>query len=251
MYIKGFDKNLCCRGMQYEIGKEYKKVTDKPLELCTNTVFHFCDSIQKVHQFYSCIENNRFCEIEALGEIVSDDEKCGSNHIKVLREIIGDELKILLGKINGNTGLFNSGDMNSGYMNSGYMNSGDRNSGVFNSCNNSSGIFCSIEPNARIFNIETDMTMREFYNSRYWNALCSAPFNLTEWINYTEAEKTDDAKRATGGYLKIYGYKDACAAWWKKMTVANKKIIMSMPNFNAAVFEEITGIVVTIAGAEK
>ena len=142
MKIKGFDKNLCCRGMQFEIGKTYETgAKDNEISLCSNTVFHYCDSIQNVHQHYSCNpkEENRFCEIEVLGAEVSDKEKCGSNKIRIVREIVGDELKTLLGMINGNTGLFNTGNMNSGYMNSGNRNSGDRNSGDWNSGDWNSG----------------------------------------------------------------------------------------------------------------
>ena len=40
MKIKGFDKDLRCRGMQYEVGSEYKiENNGKKLELCSNTVF--------------------------------------------------------------------------------------------------------------------------------------------------------------------------------------------------------------------
>lgn len=37
---KGFDKNLQCRGFQYEVGKTYE-LGDKKLEMCSNG-FHFC-----------------------------------------------------------------------------------------------------------------------------------------------------------------------------------------------------------------
>ena len=108
MKIKGFDKDLKCRGFQFEIGKEYKIETDgKPLKLCSDTVFHYCDSLQKVNEYYQCNDNNnRYCEIEVLGEEVDDGEKCGSNHIRIVREIIGEELKLIKSLSNGNTGLF-------------------------------------------------------------------------------------------------------------------------------------------------
>ena len=145
MYIKGFDKDLKCRGFQFEVGKVYDTGYTEGLELCTNKVFHFCDSLEKVNYYYDCMdEENRYCEIEALGELIYDKIKCGSNKIKILREITGEELDILKGHINGNTGLFNSGDdnsgnANSGDANSGYKNSGNRNSGDCNSGDNNSG----------------------------------------------------------------------------------------------------------------
>ena len=145
MYIKGFDKDLKCRGFQFEVGGVYDTGYKKEeLELCSETVFHFCDILEKVHGYYDCSnEENRYCEIEVLGELIYDENKCGSNKIKILREITGEELEILKGHKNGNTGLFNSGNKNSGDYNSGNYNSGHYNSGHYNSGNNNSGHYNS------------------------------------------------------------------------------------------------------------
>ena len=187
MYIKGFDKDLKCRGFQFEVGGVYDTGYKKEeLELCSETVFHFCDSLEKVHEYYDCSnEENRYCEIEVLGELIYDENKCGSNKIKILREITGEELEILKGHKNGNTGLFNSGDSNSGHSNSGDNNSGNANSGDWNKCDGSNGIFCTEEPTIRIFDKDTDMTLNEFRKSENWKALRCVKLKLTEWIKYT------------------------------------------------------------------
>ena len=273
IFIKGFDKDLKCRGYQFEIGKEYK--IDLPdgyelstNDLCSNKVFHFCDSLSKVHDFYNCNNNdNRYCIIEVLGQICDDGTKCGSNHIKVVREITGEELAIAKGLTDGNTGLFNSGDRNSGdrnsgdrnsgdlnsgdrnsgYLNrgyltsgdrnSGYLNSGYRNSGIFNKTNGSNGVFCNVEPKICIFNIQTDWTLKEFYQSKYYDAIMSSDFPLTEW-------KSDDnpAENGADGKLIVNTYEDTCRRWWDGMSQYNKDIIKSIPNFNIDVFCDITGI---------
>ena len=140
MKIKGFDKDLCCRGFQFEIGHEYEIEHDgRKLELCSDTVFHYCDSLQNVHKHYSVSEDNRFCEIEVLGEEVTDGEKCGSDHIKILREITGEELEIMKGIIDGNSGIFNTGDRNTGDRNTGNRNTGDRNTGDRNTGDRNTG----------------------------------------------------------------------------------------------------------------
>ena len=151
MKIKGFDKNLCCRGMQYEIGKEFKTDAENITanDLCSGNVLHYCDSLQNVNNYYSCTnDDNRYCEIEVLGKEVTDGEKFGSNHIKIIREITGHELKLMKGLERGNTGVFNSGDRNSGDRNSGNLNSGDRNSGDLNSGDRNSGDLNSGDQNS-------------------------------------------------------------------------------------------------------
>ena len=142
-----------------------------------------------------------------------------------------------------NSGDLNSGNSNSGDWNSGKFNSGNFNSGDWNKCNGSNGVFCTIEPTIKIFDKDTNMTLKEFINSKYNKALRSVELKLTEWIWYTEEEmKEDDDKKATKGYLKNYTYKEACANWWSELTEENKEIIMNIPNFDADKFEEITGI---------
>ena len=142
-----------------------------------------------------------------------------------------------------NDGNWNSGYRNSGDRNSGDWNSGDRNSGFFNKCNGNNGVFCTEDPTIKIFDKDTNMTLYEFINSKYNNALRSVKLKLTEWIEYTEEEmKEDKNKRLIGGYLKEYSYKEACANWWSELTEENKEIIKSIPNFDKEKFYEITGI---------
>jgi hypothetical protein len=143
-----------------------------------------------------------------------------------------------------NSGDWNSGDNNSGYRNSGDWNSGDRNSGDWNSGDRNSGIFNTNEPKMRAFNKETDMTMSEFIDSDkyiYFN------IPLNEWIpeeDMIEEEKEQHPEyKTTGGYLKQREYKEAWAEWWRRnKSEEMKERIKNLPNFDADIFEEITGV---------
>ena len=142
-----------------------------------------------------------------------------------------------------NSGYRNSGDWNSGDWNSGYGNSGNRNSGYGNSGNRNSGIFNTNEPKMRSFNKESDMTYTEF---RVKFGYQDIHLPLNEWrdkSNMTDEEKKSvEGWETMGGYLKTLDYKEAWAAGWAKATDEQKKWYQSFPNFDAKIFEEITGI---------
>src|SRR5574344_1934342 len=80
---KGFNKDLTCRGFQYEIGKEYE---EKAVSVCERG-FHACENPFDVLGFYGDIINNRFCKVEQSGTIKKDYKKQASSKIKVVAEI--------------------------------------------------------------------------------------------------------------------------------------------------------------------
>ena len=80
---KGFNKDLTCRGFQYEVGKEYE---EKGVSIC-NRGFHACQNPFDVLDFYGDIVNDRFCEVEQSGQIEKDKKKQVSSKIKVIAEI--------------------------------------------------------------------------------------------------------------------------------------------------------------------
>lgn len=80
---KGFDKDLKCRGFQYEVCKEYETDSAIPCE----TGFHACEDPLSVWDYYPPCDGNRFCEVEQSGEIKTEDNKSVSTKIKVNAEI--------------------------------------------------------------------------------------------------------------------------------------------------------------------
>ena len=72
---KGFDKDLKCRGFQYEIGKEYE---EPKADLCA-CGFHACENPIDVFGYYHPADS-RYCEVEISDispEKSSDSKKCG------------------------------------------------------------------------------------------------------------------------------------------------------------------------------
>lgn len=81
---KGFDKNLRCRGFQYEVGGEY---TEETAELCDRGP-HACENPLDTLRYYRP-GDSRYCEVEIEdnGQRSSyDSEVCGK-HIKIGAEI--------------------------------------------------------------------------------------------------------------------------------------------------------------------
>lgn len=83
---KGFDENLCCKGFQYEIGKEYEQ--EGEIECCRSG-FHACINPFDVLNYYNANGKNRFCEVEQKGIIRTDSygTKQASSKIKIKAEI--------------------------------------------------------------------------------------------------------------------------------------------------------------------
>jgi hypothetical protein len=139
-----------------------------------------------------------------------------------------------------NSGNWNSGDRNSGDSNSGYRNSGNWNSGYGNSTNRSAGIFCSTEPTVRIFNKETGLKWENIDHPDFYE------FYLTKWIS--GLEMTDEEKKAEpnfsvmGGYLKTFTWEEAWANYWRDTDEEDRQKVLNLPNFDATIFKEITGI---------
>ena len=82
---KAFDKNMQCRGFQYEVGKEYEM--DGGIECC-NRGFHACKSPLEVWDHYDML-NSRFAEVEQTGKIDEEEKstKVCSSHIKIKAEL--------------------------------------------------------------------------------------------------------------------------------------------------------------------
>lgn len=109
---KGFDKDLKCRGFQYEIGKEFTH--EGEVEVCESG-YHFCTDPLDVFRYYGPA-TSRFCEVESTGDESThdNDSKVATSKLRVVAEIglasmIKLGIKILYEKIS-QKGQATSGD---------------------------------------------------------------------------------------------------------------------------------------------
>ena len=90
--FKGFDKNLLCRGYQFEIGKTH--MHEGEVEACSSG-FHSCENPLDVLNYYPLISDdgslNRFATVKASGTISRHD---GDSKIASASLLVEVELKL-------------------------------------------------------------------------------------------------------------------------------------------------------------
>ena len=145
-----------------------------------------------------------------------------------------------------NTGDCNTGNRNTGDCNTGNRNTGDWNTGDWNKSSFNTGCFNTEESKIMLFNKPSDFTYRDWLNSDARYLLNQIPKDVVEWI-YSD-DMTDEEKVAhpthetTGGYLKVLDEAECGQLWWGSLSEHKKNIIKAIPNFDAAIFEQCTGI---------
>ena len=67
---------------------------------------------------------------------------------------------------------------------------------------------------------------------------------LTEWTDYDKLEKSEQTviAKSLGGLLKTFSYENAWLNFWNEATKKQKNCILDLPEFDAGIFKEITGI---------
>jgi hypothetical protein len=147
-----------------------------------------------------------------------------------------------------NTGDWNTGDHNTGDCNTGNRNTGNHNTGDWNKTNNNTGCFMTEERTIEMFNKPSGMTYADWERSMARDILSYMPQNIVN-IAWTDAENMSDAEKEAhpefetiGGYLHKEEIKADVQSWWDGLSSNDKETVMSIPNFDADIFFECTGI---------
>ena len=262
MGYKVFNSDWTCLGKQYSCPGVFEQ--EGALELCKNGI-HFCKELLNCFNYYDFDSDNHVAEVEAIGEIIVREDlgKCCTNKLKIIRELTQEEIfeKVNIGNIcrgrgnsgdynhgnynsgDGNVGDFNSGDENKGFANSGGYNRGSRNSGNFNVGSFNSGCHNCGNGNSGNCNVG-------YYNTGDWNNTdySAGCFNTTpdKFRMFNKSTNmTREEWRSSNAYTILSNMPDVIGCrqiWWEAISPELKSAVLSIPNFDAEIFKEITGI---------
>ena len=267
----GNTKQYTCPGKFEEEGE---------LDVCGHGM-HFCQTAADCFNYYSFNSENKVAEVIAYGDVRTEGDKSCTDKLEIVREIPWYEvLRIVnIGKNctgrcntgdcntgnrntgdcntgnrntgnrntgNRNTGDCNTGDWNTGDCNTGNRNTGDCNTGDWNKSSFNTGCFNTEEQKIMLFNKPSNMTYSEWLDSDARYLLNQIPKDVVEWVY--EEDMTDEEKAAhptyetTGGYLKVLDESECGQLWWGSLSDRRKEIIKAIPNFDAEIFFQCTGV---------
>ena len=235
---KVFNPDWTCKGKQYTCPGTFEEFVNP--SVC-NVGMHFCKNAADCFRYYDFDPNNHVAEVIAHGTVAEGEDKCATNKLEIVREIPWTEVLEIV-----NTGKACTGRCNSGNRNSGNRNSGDWNSGDWNKTSFSNGCFNTASPKIYMFNKPTDWTLEQWFNCRaryLLNQIEDCPLEYVWFDTMSDEEKAAHPEaETTGGYLKERTTADNARKWWAGLSADDRNIIFSLPNFDAAIFKEITGI---------
>jgi hypothetical protein len=235
---KVFNPDWTCKGKQYTCPGTFEE--DVNPSVC-NVGMHFCKNAADCFRYYDFDPNNHVAEVIAHGTVAEGEDKCATNKLEIVREIPWAEVLEIV-----NTGKACTGRCNSGNRNSGNRNSGDWNSGDWNKTSFSNGCFNTVSPKIYMFNKPTDWTLEHWLNCRaryLLNQIDDCPLEYVWFDSMTDEEKAAHPEaKTTDDYLKERTTADNARKWWAGLSADDRNIIFSLPNFDAAIFKEITGI---------
>lgn len=195
------------------------------LDVCGHGM-HFCQTAADCFNYYSFNSENKVAEVIAYGDVRTDGDKSCTDKLEIVREIPWDEVLRIVNIGKNCTGRCNTGDWNKSSFNT--------------------GCFNTVEQKIMLFNKPSDMTYRDWYESDARWLLNQIPKDVVEWI-YSE-DMTDEEKaehlthETTGGYLKVLDESECGQLWWGSLSDRQKNIIKAIPNFDAEIFFQCTGI---------
>lgn len=230
---KVFNPDWTCRNKAYTCPGRFEE--DVTPSVCDEGM-HFCKKAADCFNYYRFDPENKVAEVVAYGTVAENVDKCCTDKLEIVREIPWAELLEIVNTGKGCTGLCNSGDWNSG----------DCNSGDWNKCSFSNGCFNTTSPKIYLFNKPSEWTYEDWLNSEARYLLNQIPGDVLEYIwlsDMTDEEKaTHPEAETTGGYLKVLDNSECAVIWWRGLSDRQKAIITAIPNFDKAIFKEITGI---------
>ncbi len=226
--FKVFNPDWTCKDKKYGCPGRFEE--DVTPSIC-NKGMHFCKRASDCFNYYSFDPNNKVAEVIAYGEVSEEGDKCATNKLEVVREIPWSEL---LGLVNTGKGC------------TGRCNSGNRNSGNWNKYSFSNGCFNTTSPKIYLFNKPSSWTYRDWLNSEACCLIERISDNVVQWVQYsnmTDEEKSEHPEsETTDCYLKKLDNSECTVLWWRNLSDCQKAIITAIPNFDKAIFKEITGI---------
>ena len=221
--FKVFNPDWTCRNKAYTCPGKFEE--DVTPSVCDEGM-HFCKKAADCFNYYRFDPENKVAEVVAYGTVAENVDKCCTDKLEIVREIPWAELLEI--------------------VNSGNCNSGNRNSGDWNKCSFSNGCFNTTSPKIYLFNKPSELTYEGWLNSEACYLLNQIPGDVLEYVWLSDM--TDEEKAAhpeaetTGGYLKILDNSECAVIWWRGLSDRQKAIITAIPNFDKAIFKEITGI---------